>query len=415
MLFLYRTIINLTFFFLPIIIIYRILINKEHPSRFLEKIGNFKKNTKKGKLIWFHGSSVGEVLSVIPLIEKLEKRNDIKKILITSNTLSSSKVISKLNLKKTIHQFFPFDTNFLAKKFVENWKPDLAIFIESEIWPNSIINIKKANIPLILLNARITKNTFKKWKKINFFSKNIFKKFDLCLAQNFETKNYLKKLGAINIKQVGNLKFCETKKNFYNKIKDHRIKFLKTKKILFCASSTHSTEEIFFSKVFIELSKTYKDAISIIIPRHIDRAEEIGNDLKKMGLNVHMHSSKNKINKKTEIYLVDSYGETKLFYHICKIVFLGGSLIRHGGQNPLEAARLGCKILHGPNIANFTEVYKLLNQINIATKVKSIFHTKKTIIKNLKNKPNTKKIEKKLFNLGNKILLNNKNEVEKYI
>ena len=152
----YRIIINFLFLISPLIFLIRIIKKKEHPKRFKEKFGIFSEKRRKGKLIWFHGSSVGELLSVIPLIEVLESRKDISQILITSNTFSSSKVISKLNLKKTTHQFFPIDTNFLALKFLSYWKPHAVFFIESEIWPNHIKAIKENNIPLVLINARIT-------------------------------------------------------------------------------------------------------------------------------------------------------------------------------------------------------------------------------------------------------------------
>ena len=200
MIFFYRIIINFIIILSPLIILIRLLKKKEHPIRFKEKFCFFSKKRGQGKLIWFHGASVGEILSIIPLIEKLEKNKNINKILITSSTLSSSNIFLKFKFKKTIHQFFPIDSNFYTKKFIEYWKPSLAIFIESEIWPNIILNLKNRNIPLILLNARISKKSYKKWKKISFFSRSIFNKFDVCLSQNNETKNYLKKLGAGNIK-----------------------------------------------------------------------------------------------------------------------------------------------------------------------------------------------------------------------
>ena len=324
MLFLYRILINLTLLISPLIIIFRIFKKKEHHTRFLEKLGILNAKRKLGKLIWFHGSSVGEILSVMPLIEKLEKKKNIKQILLTSNTLSSAKVFNNFKLKKTIHQFFPIDSNFITKKFLNYWKPSLAIFTESEIWPNIILNLKSRNTPLILLNARITKKTYKKWKKISFFSRSIFNKFDICLAQNDETKNYLKKLGAENIKKLGNLKFSETTLKNTNRINKNTQKFFDSKKILFGAISTHQNEEIFCTKIHADLKKKYINGITIIIPRHINRVPDIKEEIEKIGLKVHLHSSGRKIDNKTDIYLVDTFGETKLFIKICKIVFLGG-------------------------------------------------------------------------------------------
>ena len=415
MIFFYRIIINFIIILSPLIILIRLLKKKEHPIRFKEKFCFFSKKRGQGKLIWFHGASVGEILSIIPLIEKLEKNKNINKILITSSTLSSSNIFLKFNFKKTIHQFFPIDSNFYTKKFIEYWKPSLAIFIESEIWPNIILNLKNKNIPLVLLNARISKKSYKKWRKISFFSKSIFNKFDVCLSQNNETKNYLKKLGAKNIKKLGNLKFSETSLKNINKINKNTQKFFDSKKILFGAISTHQSEEIFCTKIHTDLKKKYINGVTIIVPRHIHRATEIKEEIEKSGLKVHLHSSSKKIDSRTDIYLVNTFGETKLFLKICKIVFLGGSLIEHGGQNPLEAARIGCKVIHGPNISNFLEVYNLLNKNNISSKIKTIKQARSIIQKNLSIKFSSKKIRKKLNSIGNEVLFKNQKEINKYI
>ena len=415
MIFFYRIIINFIIILSPLIILIRLLKKKEHPIRFKEKFCFFSKKRGQGKLIWFHGASVGEILSIIPLIEKLEKNKNINKILITSSTLSSSNIFLKFKFKKTIHQFFPIDSNFYTKKFIEYWKPSLAIFIESEIWPNIILNLKNRNIPLILLNARISKKSYKKWKKISFFSRSIFNKFDVCLSQNNETKNYLKKLGAENIKKLGNLKFSETSLKNINKINKNTQKFFDSKKILFGAISTHQSEEIFCTKIHTDLKKKNINGVTIIVPRHIHRAEEIKEEIEKTGLKVHLHSSGRKIDSRTDIYLVNTFGETKLFLKICKIVFLGGSLIEHGGQNPLEAARIGCKVIHGPNISNFLEVYNLLNKNNISSKIKTIKQARSIIQKNLDIKFSSKKIITKLNSIGNEVLFKNQKEINKYI
>jgi len=415
MIFFYRIIINFIIILSPLIILIRLLKKKEHPIRFKEKFCFFSKKRGQGKLIWFHGASVGEILSIIPLIEKLEKNKNINKILITSSTLSSSNIFLKFKFKKTIHQFFPIDSNFYTKKFIEYWKPSLAIFIESEIWPNIILNLKNKNIPLVLLNARISKKSYKKWRKISFFSKSIFNKFDVCLSQNNETKNYLKKLGAENIKKLGNLKFSETNLKNINKINKNTQKFFDSKKILFGAISTHQSEEIFCTKIHTDLKKIYINGVTIIVPRHIHRAEKIKEEIEKTGLKVHLHSSCKKIDSRTDIYLVNTFGETKLFLKICKIVFLGGSLIKHGGQNPLEAARIGCKVIHGPNISNFLEVYNLLNKNNISSKIKTTKQARSIIQKNLDIKFSSKKIRKKLSSIGNEVLFKNQKEINKYI
>ena len=413
MLFIYRIIINLITLTSPIIILLRLIKKKEDSKRFKEKFCFFSKKKIKGKLIWFHGASVGEILSVIPLIEKLEKKKEIKQILITSNTLSSSKIISNLKLKKVIHQFFPIDTNYHTQKFLKYWKPSAAIFIDSEVWPNMIYNIKKNKISLALINARITNKSFKKWKIFSKFARNIFQQFDICLSSNLKSRKYLKLLGVKKIKYIGNLKFTQTEKDV-SELNKNLKKFFLTKKI-WCASSTHQSEEKICLEVHKRLKLKYKNLLTIIIPRHIDRTEKILNEIKELDLKAHLHESRKNINNKTDIYLVNSFGQTQSFFKVCKTIFLGGSIIKHGGQNPLEPVRHGCKILHGPNVWNFDEIYTLLKKYNITSKVnnsKQLFFKVNEML-NKKNKP--KNLEHKFKNLGNKILNSTLKEMNLYI
>ena len=184
MLFLYHIIISIIIIFSPIIIVYRILINKEDKKRYIEKFSVPSKKRAKGKLIWFHGASVGEILSIIPIIEYYENDKSITQILITSSTLSSSKIIKKYKFKKTIHQFYPIDNLYLTNKFLNFWKPSTAIFVDSEIWPGMFRNIKKKKIPLILLNARLTKKTFKRWMKFTNLSIKVFRNITVAYPQN---------------------------------------------------------------------------------------------------------------------------------------------------------------------------------------------------------------------------------------
>ncbi len=413
MFFFYRILINLILFLSPIIILIRLLQKKEDPVRFKEKFGFYSKKKLKGKLIWFHGASVGEVLSIIPLIEILEKNKEIKQILITSNTLSSSTILSRLKLKKTIHQFFPIDTNYNTDKFLNHWNPSIAIFIDSEIWPNMIKNIRKKSISLMLINARITDRSFRKWKIFSTYAKILFQCFDLCLSSSLKSKNYLKYLGAKKINYIGNLKFAQSKKatdELSNNIKS----FFLSRKI-WCASSTHEIEEKFCASAHKKLKSKYKNLLTIIIPRHIHRTEEILKEIKELNLNVHVHSSKKKIDKKTDIYLVDSFGQTQSFFKVCKAVFLGGSIIKHGGQNPLEAAKYGCQILHGPNIWNFKEIYSLLKSHKVSNKITTINQLSYKIEHILYSKKNSRNLKSKIKNLGNKILKSTLNEINFYI
>ena len=402
MLVIYRILINITLILSPLIILIRLINKKEDIKRFKEKFCFFSEKRKKGKVIWFHGASVGEIQSIIPLLEKFEKNSRINQILLTSNTLSSSKIISKIKLKKVIHQFFPIDVNFISNNFLEYWKPSAAFFIDSEIWPNMILNLKKKKIPIILINGRITHKSFIRWKFFENFSKKIFDNFNLCFSSNKETVNFLKKLGAKKILNVGNLKFSQTEKKS-EKIQENLKKFFKSKKV-WCASSTHFNEENLCGLVHKELKKKYTNLLTIIIPRHINRTPSIKKDLNKLGLKVHTQDLKSKIPDDTDIFIVNAYGKTKSFYNYCKSVFLGGSIINHGGQNPLEAARFGCKILHGPNVSNFKEIYTFLNQNKISSKITSPKMMSKILIKFFSKKSVSNKVKKKINNIGQKIL-----------
>jgi 3-deoxy-D-manno-octulosonic-acid transferase len=405
MFFLYQIILTLIILISPFIIVFRIFKNKEDKIRFKEKFSLPSKKRSKGKLIWFHGASVGEILSIIPLIENYEKDKSINQILVTSSTLSSSKVLKKFKFKKTVHQFYPIDHLFLTKIFLEYWKPHLAIFIESEIWPCMFKKLNQKKISLILLNARITKKTFLRWKMFKDFSQDLFSKITVAFPQNQETKYFLKKLKTCNIKAIGNLKFAE-----YDNEKIEKLNYKFAKKKIWIASSTHSNEEIFCAKVHLELRKKVKNLLTIVIPRHIHRANEIKHKLEKLNLNVTNHSSNKKNLKKTDIYIVDTFGETKKFHKIGCSVFLGGSIVKRGGQNPLEAARFGAKILHGPNIDNFKDVYKTLSDLKISKKI----NTSKKMVSAItfkRNKTQGDKIKK----IGVKILKETINNLDKLI
>ena len=402
MLIVYRILINFVFILSPIILIVRLLKKKEDFSRFKEKFCFFSKKRRNGKIIWFHGASVGELQSVVPILEILEKNKKIHQILITSNTLSSAKIIQKLKLRKVTHQFYPIDTNFLSKKFIDYWKPSSVFFIDSEIWPNMVKNLKIQNIPIMLLNGRITKKTFKKWRLFPKLSKKIFSNFDSCLASSKESNNYLKKLGAKKTKYVGNLKFKQSENE---KITiDKKLKNIIISRKTWCASSTHNSEEIFCAKIHIQLKKKYPNLLTIIIPRHIERAASIVNELNDMDLKTHLFDSKDEMKSDAEIIIVNSYGKTKSIYSICKNIFLGGSLVNHGGQNPLEATRYGCNILHGPHVSNFKEIYKFLKMKKISYQTNNELKTINKLYQLFKRKNSSLKKQRQLSLIGKKIL-----------
>ena len=405
MFFLYQIILSLLILISPILIIFRIYKGKEDKIRFIEKFSIPSKKRSKGKLIWFHGASVGEILSIIPLIENYEKDKLINQILVTSSTLSSSKVLKKFKFKKTVHQFYPIDHFFFTKRFLEYWKPNLAIFIDSEIWPNMFKKLEEQKISLILLNARITKKTFLRWLSLKNVSQKVFNKISIAYPQNLETKYFLKKLKVKKIKTIGNLKFAEQDNEIMNKL---NLRF-KSKKI-WVASSTHSNEEIFCGKTHIELKKKIKNLLTILIPRHIHRVQEIKSELENLRLNVTNHSSNTKNLKNIDIYIVDTFGETKQFHKVGTSVFIGGSIINRGGQNPLEAARYGARILHGPNVDNFKDVYKTLSNLKISKKIT----TPRELASSIIFKRN-KKLGDKIKKIGVKILKETINDLDKLI
>ena len=398
MFFLYQIILTIILITSPLIILIRILKNKENKKRFIEKFSISSNKKKKGRLIWFHGASVGEILSIVPLIKNYEKNKYISQILVTSNTLSSSKILEKYKFKKTIHQFFPIDHFFFTNKFLTYWKPSIAIFIESEIWPYMFKCLNSKKIPLILLNARLTKKTFYRWMKIKKFFKIIMSNITIAYPQNLETKFYLESIKLGKVSLIGNLKFAENYNEVEEKIEPNLDYQLKKRKI-WVASSTHKNEEILCAKTHLILKKKNKNLITIIIPRHIHRSNEIKKNIENLGLRVVLKSSKIKDLKDVDIYIVDTFGETKKFHKIASSVFLGGSIVNRGGQNPLEAARYGARILHGPNVHNFKDVYKLLKILRVSKKIYSSNQLSSSIIfKKNKN------IGIKIKNIGEKIL-----------
>jgi len=394
----------------PLIIIYRTLKKKENPKRFIEKFSINKKKRGKGKLIWFHCSSVGEFLSIVPLIHEFERKKSVKQILVTTSTLSSSKIFEKFRFKKTLHQFYPLDNIFIINSFLNHWKPSSAVFVESEIWPIMISELKKREIKIVLVNARMTEKTFKKWFSIKPFGKRILEEFDYIFPQNKETFLYYKKLGIKKLKILGNLKFINSPND---KLKEIKKEIFKNKNIL-CSASTHYNEEEIFANLHIKLKKKIPKLITIIIPRHIERTNEIIRMLDNKNLKYIKHSE-NKKTKNCDIYIVDSYGESKSFYKISNVVFLGGSLVPKGGQNPLEALRFGCNITHGNHTFNFKDVYKMLEKEKLSLKVSSSKDLEKKALNLFKNKRNNSGKIKKIKKIGSLILKKNFNELERII
>ena len=421
MYFWYRFFTYLFYPFAPIYLYFRKIKKKEDSISYKEKLSRIETAREEGFLIWFHVASVGEAMSILPLIESCIEEKKIDKILLTSITLSSGNVLKKRFSQnvKVFHQFLPLDISVWTNKFLDHWKPNLSIFIDSEIWPNLISQISEKKIPLLLINARITKKSFDRWKLIISFAKKIFEKFDLCIASNKESESFLKILGAKNIKNYGNLKFSKIKTELNNKLDSDFLNKIENRKI-WCGASTHPTEEILCAKSHLKIKEKYKNILTIIIPRHIDRVKTIYEELSKLDLKIVVSSNLSQVDTKTDVILVDSYGESLKFYNISKYVFLGKSLTtsltKDSGQNPIEPARLGCKIFHGPYVSNFAEIYKYFNELGISKEVNSSNELSLSLVEEFKdNKPKNPEITEKIETYGQNILNNVTMEIKKYI
>jgi len=388
MFFLYRTLTILFFPVLILIVFIRKLFGKEDSKRYKEKIFVTNNDLDKNNTIWFHGASIGEIMSVIPLINNLIENNKEIKILITTVTLSSAKIIEK-KFKNNIHvthHYFPLDVPFVIKKFLNIWRPKLVAFIDSEIWPNFLVEIKKRNIPLVLLNGRITKKTFNRWKLYKKFSNMVFSSFDECLASSKESYENLKQLGVKNLKYIGNLKYISLKGE-KQRLKSDTLMFLDKHKV-WCAASTHKGEEEICINAHKKIKNYHDKLLTIIIPRHIIRTQQIFSLCQKNNLQVQILNNEEKINSGTEILIINSFNQMLKYYNYCQSVFIGKSLLENlksvAGQNPIEAAKSGCKIYHGPFVYNFSEIYEYLNKNKIAEKIQSSTELAKKITKDLK-------------------------------
>ena len=418
MIFLYRF---LTFFLFPvfIIIIYlRRFVNKEDKLRFKEKISvNDVFFPKNKKVFWIHAASIGETNSIIPLIKELIKNDDKIFILLTSTTLSSSQLIEKKNLNSNNfkHRFLPLDVQFLVKRFLNHWKPELTIFVDSEVWPNYLLEISKRKIRLMLVNGRITLKTFQRWKLLPNLSKKLFGLYDLCLSSSNESEEYLKSLGAKNVKFIGNLKFSSSVSLEKN---NNNLNTLFNNHYLWCAASTHPGEEEIILKTHIKLKQHGINVITIIIPRHITRSNEIYNICSNLKFKTQIVERYNDIKNDSEILIINTLGEMTKYFLNCKSIFMGKSLskklIKVGGQNPIEPAKCGCKIYHGPFVSNFKEIFKFLNKKKIAYEVINEDELSKNLLKDFNDNANSNKENvKELNNYGKEILTLTTQEVLK--
>ncbi len=347
----------------------RVAEGKEIESRLDERLGEPSRNRPAGELIWMHAASVGESLSVLPLINVLLARNPERTILITTGSVTSARLMEERLPTGALHQFVPIDTKTAVQGFLDHWQPQLAIWVESEIWPNLISETSRRKIPMMLINARITSNSFSMWRKTGGLIKRILRKFDYIHAQSELAADRLEYLGAKDVEVLGNLKFSSPPLPFNNERFRELARQTERRKI-WLAASTHKGEEAVAAAAHLSLRQKVKGLLTIIVPRHPDRADEIMDKLLEAGFKVAQRSRRQTIEPDTDIYLADTMGEMGLFYRLADVVFVGGSLVDKGGQNPLEPARLNSAIMFGPYMSNFNEIATDLLQNQAALQVK---------------------------------------------
>ena len=355
----YRNLTNILSFPILIFFFLRLINKKETKKSFSEKFGFYKFKRPKGKVIWINAVSIGESLSVIPIINKIHFHYPNYNILITTSTITSEKVIKKLDLKNVIHQFSPLDISYVVKKFFRYWNPSLSIFVESELWPNMIFESKKCDNINFLINARLSEKTFLRWKRFPNHIKKVFEKFDLCLSQDDVSKKRFEILGMKDIKNIGNIKFFSDNPSYeHNDFK--KLKNQVNDRFIILLVSSHEKEEELLLSIKDELSLSIPNLLTIFLPRHINRSFKIQNLIEQKGFEFSTRSKLEKISYETKCYLADTVGEVGLFYKISDIVIIGGSFVDHGGQNPIEASHFNVPIIFGPYMQNFLEISQKL-------------------------------------------------------
>jgi len=337
---------------------YRLKKGREHPERVAERRGISDVPRPQGPLVWLHGASVGELVSVLPLIERIRAR-DIA-VLVTSGTVTSADVAERRLPSGVIHQFVPIDLPQYVARFLNHWQPDLGLFVESDLWPNLILGSAARNIPLILINGRVSERSFHRWQKAPRTISALLNRFDLCLAQSADDAARYATLVPPRYITTVNLKLdAPAPPAVASKLWELQVA-VGTRPVI-AAASTHPGEEIAMIDVHRRLKHSFKGLLTIIVPRHPERGDSIAGMARGQGLTFAQRSAGQKLERTTDVYIADTLGELGLIYRIAPIVFMGGSLVEHGGQNPIEAARLGPAILHGPHVWNFREVYAALD------------------------------------------------------
>jgi 3-deoxy-D-manno-octulosonic-acid transferase len=337
---------------------WRLKRGKENPQRIAERYGLASLPRPSGPLVWLHGASVGEILAIIPLIERVRALNFA--VLVTSGTVTSATLAEQRLPAGTAHQFIPLDAPRFVGRFLDHWRPDLALFVESDLWPNLILASADRTIPLILVNGRVSERSFGRWRLLPGVIAALLGRFDLCLTQSSADMQRYARLGALRISSSGNLKL-DVPAPPVDQPALRNLKSIIGARPVIAAASTHAGEEVAIVAAHRRLRAKCPSLLTVIAPRHPERGSGIAEFAKGAGLSVALRSRGELPKPDVDVFVADTVGELGLIYRLAPIVFMGGSLASHGGQNPIEAIRLGAAVVHGPHVWNFAEIYATLD------------------------------------------------------
>lgn len=376
----------------------RLKAGKEDEARLPERMGYAGKPRPDGPLVWIHGVSVGESTSALPIIERILSNHPGTNILITTGTITSAQLLEKILPPGVIHQFIPVDLPQAVERFLDHWQPQAALFMESELWPNLIMQTAGRNIPMAQLNARISEKTFNRWLRARTTINALLSSFDICLAQDTDIAGRLQSLGAHNVKIVGNLKFAASPLG----ADEQALETLQAQigdRPVWLASQTHEGEERAAGHVHAFLKETIPQILTLVVPRHPNRLPDIIKTFEDIGHKVAVRSRNDPITPTTDIYIADTFGELGLFFRLADIVFVGGSLVPVGGHNPLEPARLNCAILYGPYTENNFSMFRELAAAGAAISVVGREQLAKEVATLLSDRPKIDEMSESAFRI----------------
>ena len=328
---------------------------REDAARLGERFGTAGVARPAGPLIWLHAASVGESLSALPLLERIRGRWPDLAILMTSGTVTSARLMAERLPAGVIHQYIPVDLAPAVRRFLAHWQPSLGLLVESELWPNLLLEARQGRCELLLINGRMSAASTRSWGRFPPAIRLLLGQFAEIFAQSPEDLAHFQTLGAERARCLGNLKFAAPPLRA-DADELERFTALLQGRPLWLAASTHPGEEAIAGKVHQALRARFPDLLTLIAPRHPDRGPAIADELSAAGLRIALRSRGESPGAETDAYVADSIGELGLWYRLAPAVFVGGSLVPKGGQNPLEPARLGRAILFGPHSSNFVRV-----------------------------------------------------------